>query len=89
MGINGIILKFNIDDVIKNIGLENILLEPDSPSLTPLPAIASAKAGSDGYVRNEPVFIKHTIQKIAELKGVSFDEIAKKTTQNARKLFAI
>src|SRR3989344_265918 len=89
IGINGIIFKFNIDDVIKNIGLENILLETDCPYLTPLPAIALAKAGPDGYVRNEPVFVKHTIQKIAELKGITINEVMQKTTQNTRKLFGI
>ena len=34
-------------------------------------------------------FVKHVIQKIADLKGISFDEVANKTTENARKLFKI
>jgi TatD DNase family protein len=78
LGIGGIIFKFNIDEVIKNIGLEHLLLETDCPYLTPLP-----EAGK----RNEPVFIKHTIQKIAELKGVSFEKVCKTTTQTAKALF--
>jgi len=89
LGINGIIFKFDIDKVIKKIPLEKILVETDCPYLTPLPAVALAKAGPDGYVRNEPIFIKYVIQKIAELKGLSFDEITNKTTENARKLFNI
>ena len=48
-----------------------------------------AKMGPEGYVRNEPLFIKHTIQKIAELRGVAFEKIAEKTTKNARALFHI
>src|SRR3989344_1510619 len=89
IGINGIIFKFNIDEVIKNIFLDNMLLETDCPYLTPLPAEALAKAGPNGYIRNEPIFIKHTVQKIAELKAVTFEEVAKITTKNAKKLFGI
>lgn len=80
LGINGIIFKFNIDEVIKNISLEHLVLETDCPYLTP-PA-ASQK-------RNEPMFMKYTIQKIAEHKGVSFEKICQQTTENARKLFNI
>jgi TatD DNase family protein len=80
IGINGIIFKFNIDEVIKNCPLEKIMVETDCPYLTPAP---------EGNKRNEPVFIRHTIQKIAELKNVSFDEVSQITTQNARRLFNI
>lgn len=89
LGINGIIFKFNIDEVIKNTPLDKILVETDCPYLTPLPAIAFAEVGPEGYVRNEPIFIKYVIQKIAELKGISFEEVADVTTQNARILFKI
>lgn len=78
IGINGIIFKFNINDVIKNIPLEKIVVETDCPYLTPAP---------EGTKRNEPIFIKHTIQKIADLKNVSFQEVCDTTTQNARRLF--
>ena len=81
VGINGIIFKFNIDEVIKSIPLERILVETDCPYLTP-PA-----EGKDN--RNEPIFVKHVVQKIADLKETSFQEVADKTTQNARKLFKI
>jgi len=89
LGINGIIFKFNIDEVIKNAPLDKILVETDCPYLIPLPAVALAKLGSQGYARNEPIFIKHTIQKIAELKGISFKEVADQTSENARKLFGV
>ncbi len=88
-GFNGIIFKLPLDEVVKNCPLENMLVETDCPYLTPLPAEALAKAGPQGYVRNEPIFIKHTVQKIAELKNISFQEVAEKTTENARKLFNI
>jgi TatD DNase family protein len=89
LGINGIIFKFDINEVIKKAPLDKILVETDCPYLTPLPAVALAKAGIDGYVRNEPIFVKHVIQKIAELKGMSFEEIASATTANTKKLFRI
>ncbi len=80
LGIGGIIFKFNIDEVIKSISLEHFLLETDCPYLTP--PMAPQK-------RNEPMFMSYTIQKIAELKSVSVEEICEKTTQNAKKLFSI
>ena len=89
LGMNGIIFKFDIDEVIKKVPLDKILVETDCPYLTPLPAVASAEAGPEDYVRNEPIFIKYVIQKIADLKNISFDEVAEKTTQNARNLFKI
>lgn len=81
IGINGIIFKLNIDEVIKQAPLDKILVETDCPYLTP------PLEGKDK--RNEPIFIKHVIQKTADLKGISFDEVAKKTTENTKKLFKI
>jgi len=89
LGINGIIFKFDIDEVIKKAPLDKLLLETDCPYLTPLPAVALAKEGPEGYVRNEPTFVKHVAQRIAELRGISFDEVASATTTNAKKLFKI
>lgn len=80
LGINGIIFKFNINEVIKAIPLDHFLLETDCPYLTP--PMAPEK-------RNEPIFIKYTIQKITELKNVSFEEVCEATTKNAKKLFRI
>ena len=80
IGLNGIIFKMDLDEVIKKCPLESILVETDCPYLTP---------PEQGDKRNEPIFIKHIIQKIADLKGVSFEEVAEKTIQNAQKLFGI
>ncbi|MSU60646.1 MAG: TatD family deoxyribonuclease [Candidatus Staskawiczbacteria bacterium] len=80
LGINGIIFKFNIDEVIKNIPLEHLLLETDCPYLTP--PMAPEK-------RNEPIFMKYTIEKIAEIKSITAQEVMQKTTENAKKLFNI
>jgi TatD DNase family protein len=81
LGINGIIFKFDIDEVIKKAPLDKLLLETDCPYLTP-PAEGKDK-------RNEPIFVKYVAERIAELKGISFDEVAKVTTDNAVRLFKL
>ncbi|HLD70450.1 MAG TPA: TatD family hydrolase [Negativicutes bacterium] len=80
LGMNGIMFKFNLDEVIKNVSLEHLLLETDCPYLTP-PAAPSK--------RNEPIFMEYTARKIANLKNISAEEVVKKTTQNARNLFKL
>jgi TatD DNase family protein len=80
IGVNGIIFKFNMDEVIKNTSIEKILLETDCPYLTPTEAPQE---------RNEPMFVTYTIGKIAELKGLSIEEVEEKTTANAKALFKI
>ena len=82
LGINGIIFKFDIDEVIKKAPLDRILVETDCPYLTP------TKAGSKD-TRNESVFVKYVVERIAELRGISFNEVAEATTANAKKLFKI
>jgi TatD DNase family protein len=89
LGINGIIDKLDLTKVIKNSPLEKILVETDCPYLTPLTAVASAKEAKAGYARNEPIFVKHVIQKIADLRKITFDEVVSVTTQNAKELFKI
>ena len=81
LGINGIIFKLDLDEVIKKSPLDKILVETDCPYLTP------PVEGKDE--RNEPIFVKHVIQKIADLRGTTFNEVASVTTQNAKKLFNI
>lgn len=82
IGYNGIIFKeiegidFNV--LIKATPLAKILVETDCPFLTP---------PQRGERRNEPLFVKDVAERIAEIKGVSFEEVAKATTQNARALF--
>ena len=66
------------DDVIKNIPLEKILVETDCPYVAPVPHRGK---------RNEPQYVKYVAQKIAELRGLSFEEVEGQTTKNARKLF--
>lgn len=79
LGFNGIISKLDLDEIIQKTPLDRILLETDCPYLTPLPMTG----------RNEPIYVKHVAQKIAELKNITFEKIAEATTQNARTLFRI
>ncbi|MEA2113373.1 MAG: TatD family hydrolase [Patescibacteria group bacterium] len=81
LGFNGIITYArDYDKVIKKIPLGKILLETDAPYLTPIPHRGE---------RNEPSYVKYVAEKIAEVRGVSFEEVAKQTTKNARELFGI
>ena len=79
LGFNGIIFKLNLDEVIKKIPLERILVETDCPYLPPL---------EFKNQRNEPLYVKHVAQRIAELKGIDFGVVAEITTQNAKTLFS-
>ena len=68
------------DKIIKNIPLEKNAYRNRLPVCRP--SSASGK-------RNEPQYVKYVAQKIAEIKGLSFDEVAEQTTKNARELFGI
>lgn len=78
IGFNGIIFKLDLAEAIKKCPMEKILVETDCPYLTP---------PEQGNKRNEPIFIKYIIQKIAEIKNISYKEIAEKTFLNAKRLF--
>lgn len=67
-------------EVAKEIPLDRLLIETDCPYLTPHPFRGK---------RNEPSYVKYVAEAIAELKGVSFDEVAQKTSDNAKRLFGI
>ncbi|MBZ0202887.1 MAG: TatD family hydrolase [Ignavibacteria bacterium] len=67
-------------EIVKITGIDNLLLETDTPYLPPVPFRGK---------QNEPSFIKHTAEKIAELKRISVEELGKITTLNARRLYGI
>ncbi|MFH1714178.1 MAG: TatD family hydrolase [Candidatus Nealsonbacteria bacterium] len=79
IGLNGIIFKMNLDEIIEKMPLGRILLETDCPYLIP--------PQEEG--RNEPVFIKHVAEKVAQIKDLKVEELIKITTENAKKLFKI
>lgn len=70
----------SLDDVIRAVPMEKILVETDAPYLSPVPHRGK---------RNEPAFVEFVAGKIAEVKGVDEDEVARVTLQNTRRLFGI
>ncbi len=67
-------------EVVKALPAESILLETDCPYMTPVPHRGE---------RNDPSFMRLTAEKIAELRGVSADEIAELTYRNAKRVFGL
>lgn len=65
---------------VSEVPLDKILIETDSPYLTPEPNRGK---------RNDPSNVEFVARKIAEIKGVSFEEIAKTTMENAKKIYGI
>ena len=80
MGIGGTVTYKNskLPAVLKNIGLENLVLETDAPYLPPVPFRGK---------RNESSYIIHVAQKIAEIMETDLEEVARITTANALKIF--
>jgi TatD DNase family protein len=68
----------DLQETCKQIPLERMLIETDSPYLAPIPNRGKT---------NEPSWVAHVAQFIADLKGVSVEEVAKHTTNNFKTLF--
>lgn len=69
-----------IRDTAKSLPADMILVETDAPFLAPEPLRGK---------KNEPAFLKHTLECLAAVRGTSFDEMARTTEQNACRLFAV
>jgi TatD DNase family protein len=69
-----------IRDAAKQVPLDRILIETDCPFLAPVPNRGK---------RNEPAFVRETARKLAELKGVSLEEIARDTAKNFYRFFSL
>lgn len=70
----------DIRSILEKVSLENLLLETDSPFMTPVPFRGK---------RNEPAYVKYVAEKISEIYKVSVDEVGKITSYNAFRLFGI
>lgn len=81
LGIGGVVTFKNggLDKVLPHIDLEHLVLETDSPYLAPVPHRGK---------RNESSYIRIVAEKLAELKGVSFETVDEITTRNALALFS-
>lgn len=80
LGVGGVLTFKNssLKDVIKKIDMEYIVLETDSPYLTPEPYRGK---------RNKPTYVTLVADKLAQIKGLSYSEICKETTVNVVHLF--
>ena len=83
IGVGGAVTFKNakkLPDIVKHIPIENILLETDCPYMTPVPFRGK---------RCDSSYIKFTAEKIADIKGMSVDEVRTATALNASRLFSI
>ncbi|MBK8786498.1 MAG: TatD family hydrolase [Chitinophagaceae bacterium] len=82
LGIGGVLTykKSGLAEVLDKIDLKHIVLETDSPYLTPVPFRGK---------RNESSYLKYVVEKLAEVKKVSVEEVAAITTANAEKIFGL
>ena len=67
-------------DIVKTVPMDRILVETDSPYLTPAPHRGK---------RNEPAHVRLVAEKIAAIQGMTADQVAELTSQNARRVFKI
>ncbi len=67
-------------EVAKGIPLDKLLVETDCPYLTPVPYRGK---------ENRPAYVKYVAEEIAKLKEITFDEVAKTTSQNAKRIFGL
>lgn len=81
LGIGGVLTFKNsskLKQVVSGVDISNLLLETDSPYMTPVPFRGK---------RNEPYNIKYVAEAISDIKGISLDDVLKITSENAYKLF--
>jgi TatD DNase family protein len=81
MGIGGVLTykKSGLDEIVKDIPLEWLVLETDAPYLTPVPHRGK---------RNESAYLRFVAEKLAEVKGISLEELATITTENTLRIFS-
>lgn len=69
-----------LKEIARRVPLEHMLIETDSPYLAPVPHRGKL---------NEPAYVKHVAAEIAMLRGISIDEVARRTTENFARLFRL
>lgn len=79
-GIGGVVTfkKSRIADVVRQMELRDLVLETDCPYLTPVPHRGE---------RNESAYVRYVCEKVAELKGLTAEEVAEATSANAERIF--
>ena len=81
LGIGGVVTykKSSLQEIVREMPLQNIVLETDSPYLAPVPYRGR---------RNESAYVHFVEEKVAEIKGVSVEEVDEVTSENVRCLMA-
>ncbi|NGM60603.1 TatD family hydrolase [Sphingobacterium sp. SGG-5] len=82
LGIGGVVTfkKAGLDEVVRQIALEHLVLETDAPYLAPSPFRGK---------ENESSYLHYVAQKVADLHEISIEEVARITTQNSKEIFGI
>ena len=82
LGIGGVSTYKNggLDKVLPGVGLENLVLETDSPYLSPVPYRGK---------RNESSYVRHVADRLAQILNLTTEEVAQVTTENAVNLFKL
>ncbi|MBG6235405.1 TatD DNase family protein [Pedobacter sp. CAN_A7] len=82
LGIGGVVTykKAGLDEVLRNVPLEHLVLETDSPYLSPVPFRGKP---------NESSYLLHVANKVAEIYNLSVEEVAAVTTENSKKIFLV
>jgi TatD DNase family protein len=82
VGIGGVVTypKARMAQVAAQMPLESILIETDCPFLSPVPYRGKT---------NQPAYVKYVVEKLAEMKGLPFEEVERITDSNCRKLFRL
>ena len=82
LGLGGVTTYKNcsVKEFLPNLPLDRIVLETDAPYLAPVPCRGK---------RNEPAFLVHTVQKIAEILQIPVEELAEATTKNVQTMFQL
>ena len=83
LGIAGPITFKNVDELVSTVReapLDRLLLETDSPYLAPHPHRGT---------RNEPALVRFVAQRLADIRGMELEELARHTTENAKRLFGV
>lgn len=80
LGLGGVITFKNnrMQETLKHVDMKYLVLETDAPFLAPMPYRGK---------RNDPSYIPIIAEKVAEIKGISTEEVARNTTENAKELF--
>ena len=80
LGINGVVTfkKSSLPEVLKNVPLNRVVLETDSPYLAPVPYRGK---------RNESAYLVKVAERLSEIYGIPLSEIAAQTSENALKVF--